>query len=58
MENHSVSIPIRAWFGDDTLELKFPEDWEVTECRMEGHGTKAIGPNEMREAIENPTGTP
>jgi nickel-dependent lactate racemase len=58
MENHSVSIPIRAWFGDKTLELKFPEEWEIEECRMEGHGTKALGPDEIREAIENPIGTP
>jgi len=58
MENHSISIPIRAWFGDDTLELKFPEEWEVSECRMEGHGTKAIEPDEIRAAIENPIGTP
>jgi len=58
MENHSVSIPTHAWFGDKTLELKFPENWEVHECRMEGHGAKAIGRDEMREAIENPIGTP
>jgi len=58
MKNHSVSIPTHAWFGDKTLELKFPENWEVHECRMEGHGAKAIGRDEMREAIENPIGTP
>lgn len=58
MENHSVSVPTHAWFGDKTLELKFPENWEVHECRMEGHGAKAIGREEIREAIENPIGTP
>ena len=58
MQNHSVSIPIKAWFGDETLELKFPENWEIHECRMEGHGTKALSLDEMREEIENPIGTP
>ncbi len=57
MENNGVSIPIRAWFGDDMLELKFPKNWEVSECRMAGHGTKAIGPDEMRQQIEQPIGT-
>jgi len=58
MENHTVSMPIKAWFGDETLELKFPDNWEIHECRMEGHGTKAIGHDEIREAVENPIGTP
>jgi len=58
MENNSVSIPTHAWFGDKTLELKFPDNWEVHECRMEGHGAKAIGRDEMRQAIENLIGSP
>ena len=58
MENHSVSIPTHAWFGDETLELKFPENWEIHECRMEGHGAKAIGPEQIRQSIENPIGAP
>jgi nickel-dependent lactate racemase len=58
MENHSITVPTHAWFGDKTLELKFPEGWEVNECRMEGHGSKAMGPDEIRQAIENPIGTP
>ena len=58
MENHSVTVPTHAWFGDKTLELKFPESWEIHECRMEGHGTKAMGPDDIRQAIENPIGTP
>jgi nickel-dependent lactate racemase len=58
MQNNSVSIPIRAWFGDDMLELKFPKNWEVSECRMAGHGAKAIGLDEIRQGIEKPIGTP
>jgi len=58
MESHSVTLPTHAWFGDKMLEIKFPENWEIHECRMEGHGTKAMGREEMREAIENPIGTP
>lgn len=58
MKNHSVKIPIKAWFGDKTLELKFPEEWEIHECRMEGHGTKALSLDEIRNGIANPIGTP
>jgi nickel-dependent lactate racemase len=58
MQDHTVSIPTHAWFGDETLELKFPDNWEIHECRMEGHGTKEIGLDEIRQAIENPIGTP
>ncbi len=57
MENHTVSMPTHAWFGDKMLDIKFPESWEVSECRMEGHGAKAIGPDEIRQSIENPIGT-
>lgn len=58
MKNNRVHIPIKAWFGDETFELDFPESWEIHECRMEGHGTKPIGPDEIRKAIENPIGAP
>ncbi len=58
MENHSVTVPTHAWFGDKTLELKFPETWEIHECRMEGHGAKAMEPDDIRQAIESPIGTP
>jgi nickel-dependent lactate racemase len=57
MNNHNVTMPIRAWFGDETLKLKFPKDWEVHECRMEGHGAKPIGADEIRDGIEHPIGT-
>ncbi len=58
MENNRVSIPTRAWFGDEMLELQFPQGWEINVCRMEGHGTKPIGFDEIRAAMENPIGTP
>jgi nickel-dependent lactate racemase len=57
MPDNSVSIPIKAWFGDKTLKLTFPKNWEVQECRMKGHGAKPIGPKTIKKAIENPIGT-
>jgi nickel-dependent lactate racemase len=56
MQNHSVNIPIRAWFGDQNMSLDFPGNWQVEECRMAGHGEKAIGYDEMRKQIESPIG--
>ncbi|MBI5115326.1 DUF2088 domain-containing protein [Candidatus Poribacteria bacterium] len=57
MKDNAINIPTKAWFGDKTLTLKFPANWEVQECRMKGHGAKAIGLNSTKKAIENPIGT-
>ncbi|MHA1327707.1 MAG: lactate racemase domain-containing protein [Promethearchaeota archaeon] len=50
-------VPWAAWREPKYLELKFPDSWDVTSCRMEGADAKAIKENEIKSAILNPIGT-
>jgi len=52
-----VVVPNLEWYGDQPLELLFPERWEVTRCRMEGEGKRGLRDEEIRAALENPVGT-
>jgi len=52
-----VRVPILPWYGDEELELEFPESWEVTVCRMKGHNAPPLSDREIRKAFTNPIGT-
>ena len=52
-----VVVPQLAWFEDDDLELKFPEEWNVKVQIMKGHGKKPVGEAEIIHALRNPVGT-
>ena len=58
MRAHKTTMHVNAFFGDDEIELSFPESWEVTECRMAGHDRPALNDDEMRQVLRNPIGTP
>ena len=58
MAPHRVKLTINAYFGDDEIELPFPDNWEVQECRMVGHGRPALTDDQIRAALANPIGTP
>ena len=57
MSAQRVRIPVKAWYGDEEMELDFPENWEVHECRMAGHDTPQMSDEELVEALQNPIGT-
>ena len=57
MNVQTIHIPIKAWYGDEEMELSFPEAWEVEECRMVGHDTPALSDDGLREALRQPLGT-
>jgi nickel-dependent lactate racemase len=57
MPAHTIRVPIKAWYGDDEMELQFPETWEVRECRMVGHDTPPLTDGQLREALRRPLGT-
>ena len=46
------------WYGNTTLEIDFPDDWDVELCPMRGAGRKPLTIGEMEEAILNPIGSP
>ncbi len=54
----NVKICINAHRGDNEIELGFPENWDITECRMAGHNRPALSEDQMRSALQNPIGTP
>ena len=46
------------WNDEREMTLDFPEEWDLTECRMGGHGLPPLSPAEIQRAFENPIGTP
>lgn len=54
----SARIRINAFRSDEEIELKFPEGWDITECRMAGHDRPALSDDGMRSALLNPIGAP
>ncbi|MCG8633650.1 MAG: lactate racemase domain-containing protein [Desulfobacterales bacterium] len=54
--NQIATIPWNAWFGDQTLELAFPHDWQVTTCAMAD--APALDSSAIRAAFDNPVNTP
>jgi nickel-dependent lactate racemase len=53
-----VQMRVNAFFGDDEIDLFFPENWEVNECRNAGHDRPPLSADEMRDALRNPHGSP
>ncbi|MFW6126481.1 MAG: lactate racemase domain-containing protein, partial [Chloroflexota bacterium] len=56
-KSHRISLPQMEWYGDTQLEIDFPESWDVTECRMQGHDAPALSDEGIRKAFQNPIGT-
>jgi len=52
-----VIVPILAWYGDQDLELEFPEPWDIIVCNMKGHDALPLSDSEIRKAFANPIGT-
>ncbi len=46
-----VSMMANAFFGDNEIEIAFPETWTVEECRMKGHGKAPLTEDEIRNAL-------
>jgi nickel-dependent lactate racemase len=57
MKAKTIRIPVKAWYGDEEMELQFPETWDVQECRMAGHDTPALSDEQLRGALQRPFGT-
>ncbi len=57
MVGHRVQLRVNA-YEDEDLELTFPGDWEVVECRMLGHGRPPLTDEQIRSAIQSPIESP
>jgi nickel-dependent lactate racemase len=58
MGTQKIKIRVNAFFGDEEIELVFPENWTVQECRIAGHDKPPLSDDEMRCALQKPFGTP
>ena len=52
----TISVPARAWFGDDERRLTFPAGWNLHICASQG--APPLDSAQMAAAFENPIGTP
>ncbi|HUS77859.1 MAG TPA: lactate racemase domain-containing protein [Patescibacteria group bacterium] len=52
-----VTAPNLQWYGDEPLNLEFPDDWEVTRCRMACEGQPSLSEKEIKAHLEAPLGT-
>ncbi len=52
-----TKVPVLAWYGDEELEIDFPESWDVTFCKMKGHDAPPLSDAGIRKAFANPVGT-
>lgn len=48
-------IPWKAWYGDEQLELTFPENWNVQIYHI--NDITGLSPEQIKSAFQNPIGT-
>lgn len=53
-----VNFPELLWYGNTTLELDMPDNWDVEVCPMRGANRPELSESEMANAIQNPIGSP
>jgi len=52
-----LGVKTNEFFGDQTIQLEFPETWEVNEVKMVGHEARPLTDSEIRDALSHPIGT-
>ncbi len=58
MSVQKVTLRVNCWYDEHDIDVAFPADWDVTECRMIGHDRSPISSDAMRAAVEHPIGSP
>ncbi len=54
----NLQLPQLLWYGNTTLDIDLPDDWEVEYCPMRGARRPVLSLEQMKEAILNPIGSP
>lgn len=57
-ERKSFTLRVSLWNHERDIQVDFPSEWDVTECRMAGHDFTPLSDAQIQEAFENPIGTP
>lgn len=53
-----VLLPQLLWYGNTTLEIDLPDDWDVQVCPMKGADHPALSVGQMARAILDPIDSP
>jgi nickel-dependent lactate racemase len=53
-----VQLRVSLWHNEREIQLDFPPEWDLVECRMAGHDISPLSDLEIQEVFENPIGTP
>ncbi len=56
-DSRTVRLSQMAWYGDSTIEIDFPDSWDVTVCQPHGHAASALDDAALRTAFAHPIGT-
>ena len=56
-DSQVVKLCQMAWYGDETIEIDFPQSWDVTVCNTRGHDAQRLSDEGIRRAFANPVGT-
>ena len=51
-------VPWAAWREPETIKLTFPDNWDVSLCKMNGADAPELSQDDIRSALNNPIGTP
>jgi hypothetical protein len=54
----TVSVPNLLWYGNQPLELAFPDRWELALMEPPGFKKPAIDEEGINRAFENPIASP
>ena len=57
MAEHTVRMKTNHWYGDDPIEITFPEGWDVNTRLMAGHDLPPLTQEEIRSRIMSPIGS-
>ena len=52
-----VAVPVMPWYGDEMMEVEFPDSWDVNVCEMKGAASPVLSDSGIRKAFSNPIGT-
>jgi nickel-dependent lactate racemase len=53
-----IHLPQLLWYGNTTLDIALPDDWQVELCPMRGAARTPLTIEQMETAIHNPIGSP
>ena len=53
----TARMKTNSWYGDDPMEIDFPETWDVRTKLMQGHDMPPMADDEIRARLRNPIGS-